>query len=81
MEMIMQDSLQAFTKLKTSGFSEEQARAIVESMNDHSEVSLKDLATKADIQRLERDITWLTRLFMGGTLVILIGLALNFLHH
>ena len=81
MEMAMRSSLQTYAKLKSTGFSEAQAQVIVESIEDHAEVSLKDLATKSDIERLERDITWLTRLYMGSTLVILIGLALNFLHH
>lgn len=81
MELIMKNTLQAYTKLKDTGFSEEQARAIVESLEEHSEVRLQDLATKADIQKLENDITWLTRLYMSSTLVILLGLALNFLHH
>lgn len=92
MEMLMRNSLQAYTKLKETGFSDDQARAIVESLDENNEIHLKDLATKADlskveaklearVEKVEQDIHWLTRLYMSGTLVILLGLALNFLHH
>ena len=102
METKMTTSLEAYTKLKETGLSEAQARVIAESIQTHSEMTLQELATKADFDnletkvtkletsvgklegnflRLENDIHWLTRLFMGSTLVILLGLALNFLHH
>lgn len=109
MESKMTTSLEAYTKMKEAGFPEPQALAIAESIQTHSEITLKDLPTKTDFAklgnkvdklesrmdnlqgkvdkleknalRIENDIHWLTRLFMGSTLFILLGLALNFLHH
>jgi hypothetical protein len=96
MAMAMRHSFQNFDRLKASGVPEQQARAIIETIEDSAEINLKDLATKADLGlaktelqaemaklriELKSDINWLKRLFMSGMMLILINIMVTLLHH
>ena len=56
MAMAMRHSFKFFDRLKESGVPEQQARAIIETIEDSAEVSLTDLATKTDMALAKADL-------------------------
>jgi hypothetical protein len=53
MAAVLFDTLKAFETLKSSGFSEEQAKGLSDTLKVAQETSAEGLATKEDITKLE----------------------------
>jgi len=70
------DTLKFVEKLKSGGVSDKQAKAEAEAlMVAFSEAMDSQLATKADVNRLEREvlvIKWMVGLVLGGILTLII---------
>lgn len=86
------NALQAFDRLKESGISEIQARAIVRTVEESSANNLEAVATKGDLVQLETKLSgqinelkvsmnWLQLLFFGSTFLIIVNIAVALLHH
>ncbi|MBF0519518.1 MAG: DUF1640 domain-containing protein [Nitrospirae bacterium] len=86
MATVLFDTLKVFETLKSSGFSEEQAKGLSETLRVTQETSSEHLATKEDISRLELKIEsvksetlkWMF-LFLAGQLVAMFTLFKFFL--
>ena len=76
MATITFDTLKFVEKLRAGGVPEEQAKAEAEALViAFSESMDYQLATKTDINRLERElivIKWMVRLVLGGILTLII---------
>ncbi len=73
------DTHEAVTRLKQAGVPEQQAEGIVTILRDLRELDRSDLATKADIERLESKLEILRRditIRLGGMLVVATGVLL-----
>ena len=70
------DTLKFVEKLRAGGVPEEQAKAEVEALvTAFSEAMDSQLATKTDINRLERElivIKWMVGLVLGGILALIL---------
>jgi len=70
------DTLKFVEKLRAGGVPEEQAKAEVEALvTAFSEAMDSQLATKTDINRLERElivIKWMVGLVLGGILTLIL---------
>ena len=70
------DTLKFVEKLRAGGVPEEQAKAEVEALvTAFSEAMDSQLATKTDINRLERElivIKWMVGLVLGGILILIL---------
>lgn len=80
------DTLKFANRLKSAGYSSEQAEAQAEALSELIEVNLRDLATKDDLDRtrgdLHRDIIELEQrliIKLGGLMVVTIGAAATIL--
>ncbi|MBF0339275.1 MAG: DUF1640 domain-containing protein [Nitrospirae bacterium] len=73
MGVILFDTLKVVEGLKSSGFTEEQAKGLSETLKIINESSTKDLVTKADLQLLEARIDgelkllkWMVGIMLAG---------------
>ena len=66
---------QLFNKLKESGFNEQQAEAVIDTIETIQVARLEDVATKGDIQRLETDL----KILQWGVALILAVVAMPLL--
>jgi len=76
MSTITFDTLKFVEKLRAGGVPEEQAKAEAEALvTAFSEAMDSQLATKTDINRLERElivIKWMVGLVLGGILILIL---------
>ncbi|MCK9388407.1 MAG: hypothetical protein M0Q22_08465 [Sulfuritalea sp.] len=76
MSTITFDTLKFVEKLKTGGVPEAQAKAEAEALvSAFSEAMDSQLATKTDINRLEKELAvlkWMTGIVMGGILALIL---------
>lgn len=76
MATITFDTLKFVEKLKSAGVSEEHAKAEAEALvTAFSEAMDSQLATKSDINRLEREllvVKWMVGLVLGGVVALIL---------
>ena len=76
MTTITFDTLKFVEKLKSAGIAEEHAKAEAEALvTAFSEAMDAQLATKADINRLEREllvVKWMVGLVLGGIVTLML---------
>ncbi|EIC22570.1 hypothetical protein [Thiorhodovibrio frisius] len=76
MTTITSDTLKFVEKLKSAGIAEEHANAEAEALvSAFSEAMDAQLATKADINRLEREllvVKWMVGLVLGGIVTLML---------
>jgi len=83
MTVVPFDTLKFVEKLEAGGFTHQQAKAAAEAFAD---ATSQELATKADIGRLEKDLLLLEQrmtIKLGGLIVVATGIilaAIKFLH-
>ncbi len=86
------NALKSFDRLKDAGIPEDQARAIVETVEESSMANFEAVATKGDLKQLEIKLTseinevkisigWLQKLYFSSVLLIIINIAITWLHH
>lgn len=86
MATVLFDTLKAFEALKSSGFSEAQAKGLSETIKAAQETSTEHLATKEDISKLELKIEsvksetlkWMF-LFWAGQLIAMFAMLKAFI--
>ena len=83
MAIPMRSPFKSYDRLKKSGMTEEQARGIVEAIEESAEFSFKIEVSeiKTDIKAIKASIRSLQTMFMSGFLVIAVGMVLSFFHH